>query len=144
MSIKLDLNGFDDLFAQITKAGGTVDDAAKSCLTESAQIMQSELKAQMQASGVDSDLINSMPPPEVEAEGNRYTARVGYKKGNYNPDNPSDGYKLVFLNYGTPHRKKHGKVVARGFIQRAKKKASPKIKKAQKETLNKIIGGLQG
>ncbi len=42
MSIKLQLDGFDDLFEQIKKAGGTVDKAAKSCLTQSAQIMQSE------------------------------------------------------------------------------------------------------
>ena len=144
MSIKLKLDGFDDLFEQIKKAGGTVDAAAKECLQTSAQIMQSELKSQMQTSGVDSGLISQMPPPEIERDGNRYTARVGYKKGNYNPDNPSDGYKVVFLNYGTPKRSKHGKVAARGFIQRAKKKASPKIKKAQQETLNKIIGGLNG
>ena len=144
MSIKLKLEGFDDLFEQINKAGGTVEQAAKSCLTESANIMQSELKTQMQAAGVESDLINAMPPPEVEVNGNKYTARVGYKKGNYNPDNPSDGYKVVFLNYGTPHRSKHGKVVARGFIQKAKKKAGTKIKKAQKETLEKILGGLNG
>ena len=144
MSMKLKLEGFDDLFEQIKKAGGTVDAAARSCLEESAQIMQSELKTQMQASGVDSGLINRMPPPEVETNGNRHTARVGYKKGNYDPRDPSDGYKVVFYNYGTPRRSKHGKVAARGFIQRAKKKASPRIKKAQKETLNKILGGLNG
>lgn len=144
MSIKLKLEGFDDLFEQIKKAGGTVDRAANSCLKQSAQIMQSELKAQMKAAGVESDLINAMPPPVVEASGNRYTARVGYEKGAYNPADPSDGYKIVFLNYGTPHRSKHGKVVARGFIQKAKKKARTKIKKAQKETLEKILGRLNG
>ena len=143
MSIKLQLEGFDDLFEQIKKAGGTVDQAANSCLKQSAQIMQTELKSEMQKSNVDNGLINSMPPPEVEANGNRYTARVGYKKGSYDPNNPSDGYKVVFLNYGTPHRSKHGKVAARGFIQRAKKKARPKIKKAQEETLNKILGRLK-
>lgn len=143
MSIKLKLEGFDDLFEQIKKAGGTVDRAADSCLKQSAQIMQNELKSEMQKSNVDNGLIGSMPPPEVEVNGNRYTARVGYKKGNYDPNNPSDGYKVVFLNYGTPHRSKHGKVAARGFIQRAKKKARPKIKKSQEETLNKILGGLE-
>ncbi len=144
MSIKLQLNGFDDLFEQIKKAGGTVDNAANSCLKQSAHIMQSELKSQMQAAGVEGDLINRMPPPEIEKEGNRYTARVGYKKGNYNPDDPSDGYKVVFLNYGTPHRSKHGKVVARGFIQKAKQGAKKKIKQAQEETLKKILGRLEG
>lgn len=143
MSIKLNLKGFDGLFEQIREAGGAVDSAAQSCLQASAQIMQTELTAQMQAANVDSGLINRMPPPEIEVDGNRYTARVGYKKGNYDPNNPSDGYKVVFLNYGTPNRSKHGKVAKLGFIQRAKKKASSKIKKAQKETLNNIIGGLK-
>lgn len=135
----LQLEGFDDLLKQIEKAGGSIDRAADSCLRQSANIVEAELKAQMQAAGVDADLINAMPPPTIEVEGNRYRAAVGYKKGSYDPSNPSDGYKVVFLNYGTPRRTKHGKVAARGFIQAAKKKARPKIKKAQRETLDKIL-----
>ncbi len=138
----LRLDGFDDLLKAIEKAGGSIDKSAHSCLVESAHIMQNELKAQMQAAGVDGNLISSMPPPTIEAKGNRYRAEVGYKKGNYDPSNPSDGYKVVFLNYGTPRRTMHGKVAARGFIQKAKKKARPKIKKAQQETLNEILRGL--
>ena len=136
----LQLKGFDDLLEQIQKAGGSIDQAADSCLRQSAQIMQSELETQMQAAGVDGDLINAMPPPQITVKDNRYSAAVGYKKGDYDPSNPSDGYKVVFLNYGTPRRTKHGKVEARGFIQAAKKKARPKIKKAQKETLENILG----
>lgn len=136
----LQLKGFDDLLEQIQKAGGSIDQAAGSCLRQSAQIMQQELQAQMQATGVDSGLINSMPPPQITVKGNRYSAAVGYKKGAFDPQNPSDGYKAVFLNYGTPRRTKHGKVAPRGFIQAAKKKARPQIKKAQQETLQKILG----
>ena len=135
----LQLKGFDDLLEQIQKAGGSIDQAADSCLRQSAQIMQAELKAQMQAAGVDVGLINSMPPPQIEVKGNKYSAAVGYKKGNFDPRNPSDGYKVVFLNYGTPRRTQHGKVAARGFIQKAKKKARPQIKKAQQEALEKIL-----
>lgn len=136
----LQLKGFDDLLEQIQKAGGSIDQAADSCLRQSAQIMQSEYKSQMQAAGVDSNLINSMPPPQITVEGNRYSAAVGYDKGDYDPSNLSDGYKVVFLNYGTPRRTKHGKVAARGFIDKTKKSARPKIKKAQQETLEKILG----
>lgn len=139
----LQLKGFDSLFDQIQKAGGSIDGAAKRCVQKSANIMQAELKAQMQAAGVDGGLISRMPPPTIEAEGNRYRASVGYKKGSYDPRDPSDGYKVVFLNYGTPRRTMHGKVAARGFIQKAKKKARPQIKKAQQETLNEILRGLQ-
>lgn len=139
MAIKLQLSGFDELLEQIQKAGSTVDRAVESCMKQSAHIMQSELKSEMQKSGVDSDLIDRMPTPELQKDGNTMIARVGYKKGAYNPNDISDGYKAVFLNYGTPKRSKHGKVEARGFIDRAQKKARKRIKKAQKEALEKIL-----
>jgi hypothetical protein len=139
MAIKLQFSGFDDLLEQIQKAGGTVDRAVESCLKQSAQIMQSELKSEMKLSGVDNDLIARMPAPEIQQDGNTMIARVGYKKGAYNPNNISDGYKVVFLNYGTPKRSKHGKLEARGFVDRAQKKARKRIKKAQKEALEKIL-----
>lgn len=144
MSIKLQLNGFDDLLKKIEKAGGSIDTAAESCLKKSASIMEDELKAQMSKANVDSGLINRMPAPSIEKDGNRITARVGYKKGAYNPQNPSDGYEVIFINYGTPHRSKHGKIKARGFIANAKKKARPQIKKQQETTLKEILRGLNG
>ena len=148
MSIRLNLNGFEDLITQIERAGGTIDGAAKKCLKKSAGSMHDELQRQMTAANVDGDLIARMPPPEIEIEGNRYTARVGYKKGAYDENAPSDGYKVVFLNYGTPRRSKHGKIeeggkVELGFIGRAKRKAGNKIKKAQSETLQEILGELK-
>ena len=109
MSIKLKLDGFDELLKEIEKAGGKVDNATKICMDKSAAIMETELKSQMQKADVQSDLISRMPPPEVENDFGKFTARVGYKKGAYDPKNPSDGYKVIFLNYGTPHREKHGK-----------------------------------
>ena len=136
----LQLKGFDHLLEQIQKAGGSIDQAADSCLRQSAQIMQSELKAQMQAAGVDGGLINSMPQPQITVKNNRYSAAVGYQKGNYDPNDISDGYKVVFLNYGTPRRTMHGKVAARGFIKKARDKARPQIKKEQEATLHKILG----
>lgn len=139
MAIKLQFSGFDELLEQIEKAGGTIDKAVDSCMKQSAQIMQSELKNEMKLSGVDNDLIARMPAPEIQQDGNTMIARVGYKKGAYNPNNISDGYKVVFLNYGTPKRSKHGKLEARGFIDRAQKKARKRIKKAQKEALEKIL-----
>ena len=139
MAIKMQFSGFDDLLEQIQKAGGTVDRAVESCMKQSAQIMQSELKNEMKASGVDNDLIARMPAPEIQQDGNTMIARVGYKKGAYNPNDISDGFKVVFLNYGTPKREKHGKVEARGFVDRAHKKARKRIKKAQKEALEKIL-----
>ena len=151
MSIKLKLEGFDDLLKEIEKAGGKIDNSVKSCMNKSAMIMQNELKDEMQKSNVDIGLINRMPPPEIENDYGRITARVGYRKGEYNQDNLSDGYKVVFANYGTPYRKKHGKIVdigaggkiKLGFIIRAKNKANRKIKVEQEKTLQDILKGLQ-
>lgn len=143
MSIKLKLDGFDKLMKEIEKASGNVDSATKKCMQKGAEILQDEMKSKMQNAGVDSGLISRMPSAEVESDFGRFTARVGYKKGAYNPKNPSDGYKAVFLNYGTPNRKKHGKVKARGFIGKAKSAARRKIQKEMENTRDEILRGLK-
>lgn len=144
MPITLKLTGFEEMLTAIEKAGGSIDRAANQCMQKSAKLMDEELKAQMRSANVKSDLINRMPSPEVEKDGNRYTARVGFVKGEYNPKKPSDAYKAIFLNYGTPRRTKHGKVKARHFIEKAKdEKAKSKIKNLQQQTLEEILGGLK-
>lgn len=143
MSIRFKLEGFEDLLHDIEAANGSVNAATESAMRESAQIMQDELISQMTSSGVPNDLIKAMPNYDIEKNGNRITARVGYKKGTYNPDDISDGYKVVFLNFGTPKRKEHGQIKKRGFIRKAKNKARPKIKKAQEEVLQKILARLK-
>ena len=142
MSIKLNLDGFDEMMKQIEKAQGSVKGATKQCLNKSAQVMDAELKAQMQAANVPAHTIEAMPAPIVEDDHGLMTAKVGYKKGAYDPHNLSTGYKVLMLNYGTPNRTKHGKVKARGFILKAKRKAKPKIKKEQEQTLHDILKGL--
>lgn len=143
MSIKLKFEGFDELLKEIEAAGRSIDSAVESTMRQSAQTMQSTLKSEMQSANVSEHLISDMPQPEVFKDGNTFVARVGYVKDAYNPTNPSNAYKVIFLNYGTPHRSKHGKVKARGFVEKAKRKARPKIKKQQKETLEKILSRLK-
>lgn len=143
MSIKIKLDGFEEMLKDIEAAGGEMAKATESAVRQSAQIMQTEIKSQMSAVGADSGLINRMPPFEVEKTGNAVYAKVGYKSTAYDEKNPSDYFKAIFLNYGTPHRKKHGIEKARGFIQKAKKTAKPKMKKAQKEALEKILARLK-
>lgn len=129
--------GFDELLKKIEDAGGTIDDAVTNCVKESEQIVQEEMKAQMRKKKVASDLIRRMPKPTIEKIGNAITARVGYKKGKYNPKKLSDGYKAVFINYGTP------RIKPRKFIDDTKRKARPQIKKMQEEALNEILKGLK-
>lgn len=143
MSIKLKLEGFEEMLREIEKASGSVDKSVKTCLERSAKIMETELKSEMEHSEVKKGLIDRMPESVIENNHGLQTARVGYEKGAYDPKNISDAYKVIFLNYGTPHRQKHGKVKARGFIQRAKRKAKSKIYKVQQQTLEDILKGLK-
>ena len=135
--IQLNIEGFDELLKKIEEAGGSINKAVDTCMKQSAQIQQKELKAQMQKKKVSNALINRMPQPEIEWNGNACTARVGYHKGAYNPKDLSDGYEAVFINYGTP------KIAPRNFIRAAKNKARPQIKRAQQEAMNKILEDLK-
>lgn len=135
--IALNLEGYDELLKKIEEAGGTINGAVDTCMRKSAQIQEKVLKAEMQKDKVSTSLINRMPPPEIEWSSNACTARVGYKKGSYDPKHISDGYKAVFINYGTP------RISPREFISAAKKRAKPQIKKEQEETLNKILESLK-
>lgn len=141
--IKLKLVGFEDLLKSIQEAEGDLNKSVESAMRQSAQIMQNTLKNEMRNSGVDNGLIQRIPPPEIQVSGNTTKARVGYHKGNFDAKNISDGYKVVFLNYGTPTRSKHGQIDKMDFIKRAKKVANPKIKKAQKEVFEKILQRLK-
>ncbi len=148
MSIKLKLEGYEDLLKDIEKAGGSINKSVEKCMKVSAETVEAELKAEMLKANVPASLVNSMPPSSIEKEGNYTRAEVGYKKGSYNPKNLSDAYKVVYLNYGTPNRSQHGKIapggkINLGFIQRAKRKATKKVKKQQEETLKKILGELK-
>lgn len=135
--IKLNLEGFDELIKKIEEAGGTIKGAVDTCMDRSATVQQNELKAAMQRKKVSSALIDRMPQPEIEWNGNACTARVGYHKGAYDPKDLSDGYEAVFINYGTP------RIKPRNFIKAAKNKARPQIKKLQEQTLNEILEGLK-
>jgi len=143
LSIKIKLTGFEELIKEIQKAEGNVEKATTQCLRKSADIMQDTLIGEMQRSNVDGGLIGSMPPPTIENDHGLITAHVGYSKGAYNPKNPSIGYKVVFMNYGTPYRTKHGKIKKRSFIQRAKRKAKKPIQQQQEDTLKEILKGLE-
>ena len=82
-----------------------------------------------------------------DSSGNRFAVVVGWKMPNYDPNDPADVYKVIFLNYGTPRREKstganRGSIDGRGFIGKARKKSVKPIKAAQEELLNKILKGL--
>lgn len=159
--IRISVN-FSDLLEKIQEAEGDIEAATWEAARKGAKVMRDQLIEECNASGVPSSVSNAITfSAERDSSGNRFACNVGWRMGEYNPDNPSVGHKAVFLNYGTPRRevktggvhvsvngkwvtlgRDRGYIDAKGFIGRAKKKARPKIKKAQKECLKNILKGL--
>lgn len=149
--IKLNLKGFEKMLEDIQAAGKDVDRAAADAIRESAKVVETELRAETSASGVPADITSEIKS-QTSSSGDRYTANVGWQLGTYNPQNPSAGYKAIFLNYGTVRRttragKNRGAITKRTqsgqFIYSAKKKAQPKVRKIQREILKKALGDLK-
>ena len=160
-SIKLKFD-FSKMLESVKDAGGDVEKTAARCANECAKVVHNELVSECGASGVPSSISGAIRDKVTEtAGGNRYEVKVGWEMGEYNPKNPSAGYKAVFLNYGIPkqrHTKKpthvlykghwitssnRGIITGKGFIQRARANANKKVKKVQKETVQEIIKELK-
>lgn len=133
MSIKLTFKGFDEYMERIEKAGGDIAAVTEKAMREAARIQQTELVSAMRSAGVSSHLISEMPEPRIVWSGNRISVKVGYPVGSYDPKNLTDGFKAIFINYGTP------RIKPRNYIAPAKKKAAPQIKKSIKAALEEIL-----
>lgn len=145
--LKLNLKGFEDLIDDLTRKGKDVEKAAGKAITESARIVEAELKTECQAAGVP-DSITSEIRTKVSGKDGTFTAEVGWELNNYNPKNPSAGYKAIFLNYGTVRRRtrrgyNRGQIPKKSadqqFIYAAKKKAARKVRKVQEEVLKEAL-----
>ncbi len=146
MSIHLKLDkGFQKMIQDLELSQKDTERVASSCIKASANVMQQELKSAIRGASpsLDGSLAGRLPPPEIEAGGGVYKAKIGYKETAYNPRNLSDYFKALFANYGTPYRKRHGQERPRGFVAKAKKAARPKIKNQQKQALSKILERLK-
>lgn len=149
--ININLKGFEKMLTALQDAGQNVDQQAKRATKESARIVEQELREQCQTAGVPESITREIKTTTSTEGDGRYSAKVGWKLGNYDPHNPSEGYKAIFLNYGTVRRQtKSGKnrgeihkpAQSQQFIYAAKKKARTKVKKLQKQMLEEITGGL--
>lgn len=138
----LSLKGVEGILEEIQKANGKVNEAAEKALKVGAAELEKQIKAEASAANVPSNVTNEVST-EIISTGNQYKCKVGWKLDQYDPQNLSQGYKALFLNYGTPHRTEHGQIVPRGFISRAKSKSKKNIKTAQQTALDEILKELK-
>lgn len=139
----LQVKGFESLLDKVKTAQGDIVSATTKLANESVDIIYDDLKSSAAAAGVPKSVTDEIKKERAAWQGNICSAGVGWKLGSFDSNNPSQGYKAIFLNYGTPRRSRHGKIQGRFFITRAKKISKRKVKKAQEETVNKIIGELK-
>ena len=146
---KLILTGFDEMLEKIQRAQGKIEQAAEKGLKAGAEALTRQYEDEAKKSGASADEINALvKSPKVTKSGNIFSVDAGFKLGTYNANNPSGGYIAMFRNYGTIKRQtkagaNRGAVSAAGFIQRAEKRASSKVKKAEKQALQEILEDLK-
>lgn len=146
---KLVLKGFDTLLEDIQRAQGNIEQATEKGLRAGAEVLTRQYEDEAKKSGASSEELNALvKSPKPNRSGNRFSVDCGFKLGTYNSNNPSGGYLAMFRNYGTVKRTtktgaNRGSIQETGFIQRAERRASAKIKKAEKETLQEILKDLK-
>lgn len=143
--VKIVFTGFEELLEDIEKAGGEIKPAVETALQESINLIDADIRAGAVARGLGTA---QMITPQVKWEHDKATAEAGFKLGNYDPDNPNDGYLALFKEYGTAQRstadgENRGRITADPWIRQAQEQNAAQIKRTQKNALNKILGDLQ-
>lgn len=147
--IKLQLKGFEDMLAAIQKASGDVDKAARTCMEKSVSVLEEYLIDEAAESGAETSEIFH----QVTQEGNRISGETGWKLGGYDSNNPSEGYRAMFVEFGTGKHSARGKgkdrttaaghnrgsTEPRPFMEQARKRAVKPVRTIQRETLQNIM-----
>lgn len=159
MSVKLQLQGFDDYLKKLRKAGADVQKITENAILKSGAIVNSNLENQINSdSRMNSEtkkrILDDMIPPTITHSSDRVVTgqagiRIGsYPKTNEEIKNLSGGFIALFNEYGTKYRKtkkgaRRGSLEKLEFTQRALKKSAPKIRKLQKGILEEALKELE-
>lgn len=152
--IKLQFGGFDRMLERVQKAGGDIDAAARQCMEESLQVLESNLKSEAAASGAGTSTIRHT----VTVNGNRISGETGWELGTYDSSNPSEGYDAMFREFGTGKHSKRGRgkdrqtaaghnrgsTEPRPFMEKARMESVKPVRAIQRKTLQKIVKELEG
>lgn len=152
--MRLKVNGFDEMLERVQRAGGNVDKAARECMEKSVRVLESNLKSEAEASGAPTSTVSH----SVTSSGNIVSGETGWKLGEYDSNNPSEGYQAMFREFGTGKHsarskgkdretaagQNRGSTEPRPFLAKARKKSVKPIRAIQEETLQNIVKELEG
>lgn len=151
--IKLKLKGFDDMLDAVKRAGGDIDNAARVCMEKSVSVLEEYLIDEAQESGAETTEIFH----QVQSSGNRVSAETGWHLGNYDSNNPSEGFRAMFIEFGTGKHSarskgkdrqtaagyNRGSTEPHPFMEQARKRAVKPVRTIQQETLQSIVKELE-
>lgn len=152
--ITLNVDGFDELLAAVKRAQGNVEKAADECVKRSARVLEGNLKSEAEASGADASEVKT----DIKHDALKLRAEVGWKLGTYDSDNPSQGYRAMFVEYGTGKFSDRGKgkdretkaganrgsTLPHPFMNNARKKSEKPIHAIQEDMLKNIAKEFEG
>lgn len=155
MSVKLQLKGFDSYIKELRKAGANVQKVTEKALLESAELFNSELVKQTDASPMSQktkdrmkkDLIKSAITHSSEQ---LVVAEAGYRIGDtLDSKDLSGGFIALFNEYGTVRRRtrrgvNRGSLEAMEFTKRTHRRIDSKIRKKQEGILQEALKELNG
>lgn len=109
----------------------------KQVAVRAGQAMEKEIKSQLASSPYPtSGIAAGMMPLEPVKIGDTVEIEVGWKLGSY-PKNStvptSDGWKALFINYGTPHNK------AYPFMDKASENSTKLARKEARKAVNELV-----
>ena len=152
--MRLQIKGFDEMLERVQRASGDVDAAARQCMEKSVRVLESNLKKEAEASGAPTSTVSH----NVTSSGNRISGETGWKLGDYDSANPSEGYDAMFREFGTGKHSKRGKgrdretaaghnrgsTEPRPFMEKAREQSVKPVRAIQRKTLQKIVKELEG
>ncbi|MBO7735953.1 MAG: hypothetical protein J6S67_25515 [Methanobrevibacter sp.] len=137
------LYGFENFIEELKQAADiSVKEAADKCFDQCGDIVVAAMDKRMSQAKVAKSLSSKAQTFRVKDNG-YYMFAYGWNK-----KDAETFRKVCYLNYGTPPRWTdrgdwRGKIEARGFITNAKREASQRMKKVQKDALNEALKGLK-
>lgn len=127
---------FDELIEKLVENGADVEHVAKRTIQKCAYHTRGIVNTEAQKHSKSGSLINAIDSNIYKTGAYSYCIDVGFSE-----EKDQEGkLHAVFLNYGTPRRKEHGKIEATYVFRNAFRRAKTKSKKVVTEEIKKLLG----